>query len=211
MDEVDTMLSSLPEESPPPEIVLSAVRAFRYRAIAVVASLMAGFLILFVVLPSVGPDDLGVRAESLRTRGVTPLLVSAELETARVTLTELVMGDGEGYIHFIVEETGENSVVEVNFESVMISADGRFARSAVAEGQSLEVGAVDPALGECFVRGPDAASGWIRFEGDHDPDAPLTVVFSLFLVPPEAYETCGYETEGPPPTLRVEYPGEVSP
>ena len=210
MAEVDTILGSLPEESPPPEIVLSAVRVFRYRAVAAVVSLVAGVLVLFVVLPSFGPKDLGVRAESLRARGVTPLLVSAELETVRVTLTELMMGDGEGYIHFIVEETGENSVVEFSFENVMISPDGISLFSAESEGQGFEVGAVDPALGEYFVGGPDAASGWIRFEGDHDPEGPLVVVFSVLFVPPEAYQTGSFGFEGVPPVLRVEYPGEVN-
>ncbi len=210
MAEADTLLGTLPEESPPPEIVLSAVRAFRYRAIAALASLVAGLLVLFVVLPSLGTTDLGVKAESLRARGVTPLFVSAALENAKVTLTELVMGDGEGYIHFIVEETGENSVVEFDFENVMISPDGRSVFPAEAEGQSFEVGAVDPAIGDYFIGGPDAASGWIRFEGDHDPGGPLVVVFSLFFVPPDAYQTGSYEIEGPPPMLRIEYPGDVN-
>lgn len=208
MADTAELLRGLPEESPPPEIVLSAVRAFRYRATAVLASLVAGFLVLFVVLPSLGPEDLGVRAESLRARGVTPLFVSAQLGTVEVTLTELVMGDGEGFIHFVVEEHGDDVVVEFDFESVLISPDGISLFPTESEGQSLEVGAADPALGEYFVGGPDAASGWIRFEGEHDADGPLSVVFRVFFVPPEAFQTGSFGFEGLPPMLRVDYPGE---
>lgn len=64
MDDIEQALSGLPQESPPPEIVLAAVRAFRYRTIALVASIVAGALLLGVVWRFVGPENLGAEAGS---------------------------------------------------------------------------------------------------------------------------------------------------
>lgn len=205
MADTEELLSSLPQESPPPEIVLSAVRGFRYRAIATVSSLLLAALLIFVVLPSLATKDLGVRAEGLHIREVTPLFVSGQAADVKVTLTELIMGSGEGYVHFIIEELGDG-VAEVSFSNVLISptGEGVFAAES-SEGQSFEVGFVDSATATYYADVPDAVSGWLRFEGDHDPNGPLSVLFDVFLVPPEAFETGAFE--GTPVQLRIDYPG----
>lgn len=205
MTDAEKLLGDIGQESPPPEIVLSAVRAFRYRAIAVISSVILGAVVLLVVLPSLGTKDLGVRAEGLRAAEVTPLFVSAQAAGVKVTLTELLMGSGEGYVHFVVEEVGDG-VAEVDFNNVMVSPTGEALFPAESsEGQSFTVGSMTSEEALHFANGPNAASGWVHFEGDHDPTGPLSVLFDVFIVPPEAYETGSFDAAAI--RLRVDYPG----
>ena len=207
MADVDQMLRDLPEESPPPEIVLSAVRSFRYRVIAIVASVVAAALLLVLLQTVLRPDNIGAEAARLGPRGVTPLLVSGDVHSVVVTLVEVIQGDGVGYVHFLVEEGGEEIIVEVEPTEVLISPDGENLRQAESVGQSFEVGGLDQIGGAHYGGTPDAASGWIRFEGEHEPSGPLAVEFRVwFMAPGEIDPRDGYEAIAV--GLRIDVPGK---
>ncbi len=208
MSEVNRLLGQLPEESPPPEIVLSAVRSFRYRAVAIVSSMVAGILLVVVLAFTTGPDNLASEAGRLSPRGVVPLLVSGHLDSVKVTLVELVQGEDVGYIHFLVEEGGEEIIVEVEPVNVLISPEGQSLRQVDFDGQSFAVGALDQIGGSHYGGTPDAASGWIRYQGEHDAAGELAVHFRIwFLAAGDTDLQDGYEML--PRTLQINVPGEV--
>jgi hypothetical protein len=133
MSEPEALLADLPEESPPPEVVLLAVRAFRYR-------LMAG--VLLVAILGAGAYVLGTRVlhpETVEQRACrlprSPLGAYASIGDAHVLLAEVAYEyprSDEAYLHFFA--WGTNSTKNVYMRVVEVRIGGRKVRAFRAGG-----------------------------------------------------------------------------
>jgi hypothetical protein len=100
MTDPEDLLRDLPEESPPPEIVLAALRVFRYRAIAAVALAIA-----IVVTGVMVKNHLDAQSR-LRQR-----IATAEYTSGGVnTLGRLRNVDGVSVMYWELVTDGENRV-----------------------------------------------------------------------------------------------------
>ncbi len=201
MDDVERALRDLPEESPPPAIVLAAVRTFRYRAIATVAAIIAGVLLLGMVWNAIRPDNLGAEAASARNPTVVPILEVAEYDGIMIEVTEMVWDDGTGYLRFLAWDTGIHA--EVMIEPVAITTsegeriDVRFRTSLCLQNYTVPDG---PHIER------RTAGGWIKFDDpDHDPWGALSFEIELQVYPLEIVLEGG--ELGPFPTLTIRYEG----
>lgn len=124
MREPESLLRQEPDESPPTEIVLAAVRVFRYRLLAVIALGLALAVVGSAVVERLNANDrLLVEIANARYEGGT--LQARGLGEARrenaisVTAREIVTGplDGDGgpiYVHLIGrDDRGRGGVLDV--------------------------------------------------------------------------------------------------
>ncbi|VAW09640.1 hypothetical protein MNBD_ACTINO02-755, partial [hydrothermal vent metagenome] len=125
MTDPDDLLRKIPDESPPPEIVIAAVRAFRYRAIAVVASIIAAMFIATFALGKVGPSDVDAEVAAAVRDGadVVPVLTGAQYDGIFVSFSELVVDGNTGYARLLVWDTKGHA--EVDFDVVAIEIAGQ--------------------------------------------------------------------------------------
>lgn len=202
MDDVEQALSGLQEESPPPEIVLAAVRTFRYRAIAVVASIVAAVFVLGVAGRFLGPENLGAEVASLRGATTVPILAEAEYDGIRVTMTELVWREDTGHVRFVAVDNGSHA--EVDIEAIALtSSTGR--KHDLGPNSIVSVSNFETPQGDRIDRRTDA--GWVKFiDPDHDPYGPLSMELQLVEVPLEVVLEGGVVT-GPYPTLTIDHEG----
>lgn len=201
-DDIERVLGDLPEESPPPEIVLAAVRAFRYRAIAAVAAIIAGALLLGVVWRAIGPDNLGVEAASVRLPTTVPILATAEYDGISVAVTELVWDEGTGYLRYVAWDAGVHAEVDLTPVAITTSTGRRIDLESSSipnlenftspEGRSVE---------------QRTTGDWIKFsDPNHDPFGPLSLEIEIMEVPLEIVLNGG-ELHGPYPTITINYSG----
>ena len=201
-DDIELVLGDLPEEPPPPEIVLAAVRAFRYRAIATVAAIVAGALLLGVVGRALRPDNLGVEAASLRLPTTVPMLVTADYDGISVAVTELVWDNGTGYLRYLAWDTGNHAEVDLTPVAITTSTGRRI---------DLELGSspilenfTSPDRGRVVRR---TTGDWVKFDDpDHNPFGPLSLEIEVLDVPLDIV-LHGGEIRGPNPTITIHYPG----
>ena len=104
MADPEVLLQRLPEESPPPEIVMAALRVFRYRAIAAV--LLAVALVVSAILVKSQLDAnsrLQQKIAAARyTEGVISVSDIHDVDGANLMLYEIVRGDDqEAFVHII--------------------------------------------------------------------------------------------------------------
>jgi hypothetical protein len=102
----EQLVGDLPRESPPPEIVLAAVRVFRYRALIVLVLVAAlstiGVLVADRFLGPVSTDD--VVAAARHSGGTTTLALEQDVGDVRVLFWEIVSSSGapaKGFAHIL--------------------------------------------------------------------------------------------------------------
>jgi hypothetical protein len=121
-DEAEVALAGLPRESPPPEIVLAAVRAFRYRALATVAVLVAAVLVGGWVARSVfGFHPVEVRAAQARYAGGVQSVGAATVVQGVTVMLPEVAFDDRGHAYFqVLAMDAERRGVAIEVTSVRI-------------------------------------------------------------------------------------------
>src|SRR5687768_9771586 len=100
MHDTEDMLRSLPPESPPAEVVVAALRVFRYRAIAAIALACALVLSAFILKSNLDRDArLLERIGQIRyTSGATQTLNRLqEVDGVKVLLWEVVTDETSSY------------------------------------------------------------------------------------------------------------------
>ncbi len=100
-DETERLLRELPAESPPPEIVLAAVRVFRYRAIAVAAlAVMVAVLAVSILPRFLRPTTTDDEVAAVRRDGASQTLaLEQDVQGIHVLLWEIVWGKERSFVH----------------------------------------------------------------------------------------------------------------
>ena len=135
MRDPEELLRSLPPESPPPEIVMAAIRVFRYRAIAAIALACALVLSAFVVKGQIDEDSrLLERIGEIRytTGGVVAVNQLRDVNGVKVMLWEVVVDESDTtYVHALAwDARGRDFSIAISEPS----ADGRPATLGSVEG-----------------------------------------------------------------------------
>jgi hypothetical protein len=123
MDDTERLIRDVPSESPPPEIVLAAVRTFRYRAIAVV------FFVITAVIAGtwlghrlvVTPLTLDRIALAKAEHGWQPVFAEGEVAGVRVLFLEVIPEPdrAQAWAHVVAwDPAGREIFVEIRGFSV---------------------------------------------------------------------------------------------
>jgi hypothetical protein len=119
VNDPERLLARLPEESPPPEIVLAAVRVFRYRAIIAVVVVASLGAVTAAVLPRfLGPVTTSDAVAAVEHAGGSETLgLERDVAGAHVLLWDLVSTDRpttHGFVHVQAwDDQGRNLQVGV--------------------------------------------------------------------------------------------------
>jgi len=198
----EDLLHSFPEEAPPAEIVLAAVRAFRYRAIAIVASIIAAMLIATFAVGKIGPSDVDAEVAAAVRDGadVVPVLTGAQYDGIFVSFSELVVDGNTGYARLLVWDTKGRA--EIDFDVVAIEIAGQ--RQEIFSNSIANLMSYRDLDGVLRKRTSDA--GWFRFESSTGIKPPVALEVQLLIVPEEVV-LYGGDLDGPFPILRLEWSG----
>ncbi len=202
MTDPEDLLRGFPEESPPPEIVIAAVRAFRYRAIAIGASIIAAMFIATFALGKIGPSDVDAEVAAAMRGGadVVPVLTGAQYDGTFVTFSELVIDGNTGYARLLVWDT--KGYAEVDFDVVAIEIAGQ--RQEILSNSIANLVSYRDLDGMLRERTRDA--GWFQFESPTGIKPPVALEVQLLIVPEEVV-LYGGNLDGPFPILRLEWSG----
>ena len=207
-DDIERLLAPPPDEPPPPEIVLAAVRAFRYRAIAVVAATIAGFLVLGTGWRALGPDDPGAQAAGVRRPTVVPILQRAEYDGIVVEVTELTWDHdrGRGYLRYLAWDTRSHAEVAIDPAAITASSGLRTDLFQIGPPALQDYTSLDGLRVERRT-----TAGWLELvDPSHDPHGPLSIEFAV-TVYPLAYVLNPTSFDGPTAILTVEFAGGPTP
>jgi hypothetical protein len=133
MTEPEDLLREMPPESPPPEIVLSALRVFRYRAVAAVALALALVVSAFLIKGELDEDARFMEqvAGAMYDGGVSQDVQVRTVDGVEVMFWELVWGDGTVFVHVMAwDEGGRDFTIDI----VDPTLDGRRATSVGING-----------------------------------------------------------------------------
>ena len=126
MRDPEEMLRSLPPESPPPEVVMAAVRVFRYRAIAVIA-LACALVVSAVILKGHLDRDARLQERIGRIRyttgGTMDVHEFREVDGVEVVVWEIVVDEADSsYVHVLAwDDRGRDFSIDISDPE----ADGR--------------------------------------------------------------------------------------
>lgn len=156
----EQLLRELPDESPPPEIVLAAVRVFRYRAIAVIA-LAFGLTVsgIYAAHRFLGPVTTDDEVQAVRHGGETVTIASEQdVSGVHVMFWEVIWKGGKGFAHFQAwDPQNRNFGVEV--------------RNLTIRGRAVQV-VGGGGGGSCCK--PDSDEEWVQFADPTFPAAPIS-------------------------------------
>lgn len=192
------LLTSDSVEAPPEEIVLGAVRQFRYRTIVTVLIGLAGVLALVLIAQrlQMGPIDDDLESLLLnREATVTVVTGSHIVDGVEFRVTESIWADGVGYLRLMATETEPNRdepQVEVSVATV-----------SVEPSQQWSVNDVGGTLGRTpSARTTDA--WWVRYESATPPSGPIFIEAGVIAFPAEFIENGGV-FEADLTTVRIEF------
>jgi hypothetical protein len=171
----ERLLGELPVESPPPEIVLAAIRVFRYRALLALVLVTALSVIgVFVAQRYFGPvstDD--VIAAARHSGGAYPLALERDVGGIHVLLWEVVAADVRGgrrttaYLHLQA------------WDDFGASIELRVTRLAI---QGLAVPTTE--LGSAGSCCPSNEESWVQFVAPRGVAPPITADVRVISQPP---------------------------
>jgi hypothetical protein len=186
MAEPEDLLREMPPESPPPEIVLSALRVFRYRAIAAIALALALVVSAFVIKSELDEDARFMEqvGEAMHDGGVSQDVQVRTVDGVEVMFWELVWGDGTVYVHVLAWDEGGR---DFSLDILDPTLDGRRATS-VGINRS----------GGGSLSGITHTDLWEEFGSFEGPSADIT--FDVHVTGPDISGTTSFR-----------YPGEESP
>ena len=126
MSDPETLIRSMPKESPPTEVVVAAIRVFRYRAIVAVVLSVALVLSAFILKAKIDEDSrLQERIGQIRytTGGTITVNELHDVDGAKVTLWEVVVDEADSsYVHVLAwDERGRDFTLAITDPRV----DGR--------------------------------------------------------------------------------------
>ena len=135
MREPEDLLRSLPAESPPPEVVMAALRVFRYRALAVIA-LACAIVVSAFILKAKFDEDVRLLERIGRIQYTTGSSVTVadlrEVDGLQLMLWEVVLdGTKSSYVHVIARDEGGRAF---SLDIVDPEVDGRPTSLAAVEG-----------------------------------------------------------------------------
>lgn len=135
MPEPEDLLRSMPPESPPREVVMAAIRVFRYRAIAGIAIACALVLSAVILKGALDEDSqLLARIASSRyeTGGVISVAELADVDGVSVMVWEIVVDDSPtSFVHIQAwDQRGRDFAIAIDSPVV----DGQPASLAALEG-----------------------------------------------------------------------------
>ena len=163
----EQLLRDLPEQSPPPEIVLAAVRVFRYRAIAVIA-LAFGLTVsgIYAAHRFLGPVTTDDEVQAVRHGGQTVTIANEQdVAGVHVLFWEVIWKAGKGFAHFQAwDPQNRNFGVEVR----NLSVGGRPVQVVGGGGG-----------GSCCH--PDMDEEWVQFADPTFPEAPISADVAVTL------------------------------
>lgn len=164
MADPERLVRELPEESPPPEIVLAAVRTFRYRAVAAVSLAVALAVIGVTVVPRLmsallEPRDVEELAFRAGREGLAyDVAADAEVDGARVLLWQVLVGrEGRAYAQFLAWRPGDMPI-DLALRELRVGG-----REVEVTGGGGEASCCDPAVAEL----------WLEFEAEFPIGGPV--------------------------------------
>lgn len=192
------LLTSDSVEAPPEEIVLGAVRQFRYRTLVTILVGLAGVLALVLIAQrlQVGPIDDDLEALLLnRDATVSAITGSHVVDGVEFRVTESIWADGVGYLRVMATETVADRPepqVEVQIGNV-----------SVERSQQWTVHDAGGTLGRTpGARTTDA--WWVRYQSATPPSGSVFVEAHIIAFPADFIENGGVlETEVDP--VRLEF------
>lgn len=170
MNDAIAALESLEPESPPREVVLSALRLFRYRAIAAVAviALAIGALVWIAQIArgsTVNPEAQKVVEDS--RAAFQPAAGSAMVGTVRVTATEVASAPSGHAVRLVFEDVGTpEPVVDLDV-------------AAIRQG-SAELGPVVSIQSLGRREGRSSTAAWVPLDERADP---FTASIEILVLP----------------------------
>ena len=168
----ERMLRELPNESPPPEIVLAAVRVFRYRAIAVIA-LAFGLTVsgIYAAHRFLGPITTDDEVQAVRHGGRTVTIASEQaVSGVHVMFWEVIWKGGKGFAHFQAwDPQNRNFSVEV--------------RNLTIRGRPVQV-VGGGSVGSCCH--PDTDEAWVQFADPMFPAPRISADVAVSIRPEDA-------------------------
>jgi hypothetical protein len=185
------VLERQPLESPPEEIVLGAVRLFRYRAIATVTAIVAIAVIGYAVISAVSASDRQQRLDSVLTSPsaqVVALDAVGTVDGIEFRLTESVWDNGVGFVRVIATETrSDRSEPQVDIEvgevRVRFAGVNGEAVSSVVNQPSLTIGRSS----ETRATG----SFWVEYLSESPVGDTLSVRFIVVPIPQDFLDNGG--------------------
>ena len=123
-------LEQLPPESPPNEVVLTAVRIFRYRAIATVALLVVGVFALGWALTQLQGATIDSDLARLLADDEAQTIVLGAADVVdgfRVEAVELVWNEDRGFLQVLVSAPPDAAESEIGVSIAEVRVDGRSA------------------------------------------------------------------------------------
>lgn len=192
------LLTSDSVEAPPEEIVLGAVRQFRYRSLVTILVGLAGVLALVLIAQrlQVGPIDDDLETLLLnRDATVSAIEGSHLVDGVEFRVTESIWADGVGYLRIIATETMP--------ERAEPQLDVAIDNVSVEPGQQWSVNDVGGSLGRTpGARTTDA--WWVRYESATPPSGSIFVSAFVIAFPADIVENGGaFEADIDP--VRLEY------
>ena len=198
MTDPEQALAVPPDESPPPEIVLAAVRGFRYRTVAVISIGALATLLVMAVLARFRPGDIGTDAARAASQGaeVLPVLESGEYDGINVVVSEIVVEGDAVFLRYLAWDTKGHAAVEVHVAA--LETGGVRLEPSTTSFQDLSL---------CDVPGRRTTTGgWARFESPGRIEGPVSIEVEFLIWPEERCE--GSATiEGPYPRVRLHWEG----
>jgi hypothetical protein len=170
----ERLLGELPVESPPPEIVLAAIRVFRYRALLALVLVMAfsviGVLVAHRYFGPVTTDDVIAAA---RHSGATyPIALEQDIGGIHVLLWEVVVADvaadrrSTAYLHLQAwDESGASIQLRVTTLSI----------------QGLAVSTIE--LGSAGSCCPSNEESWVQFVAPRGVASPIAADVEVISQP----------------------------
>ncbi len=190
-------LEALGDEPVPAEIVLSAVRLFRYRAIATIGALVAGLLLVGLILTNVTDTGPSAQVAELEREPDSVRVVlgeSVEIEGIEITLTEVIWHEGTGFVRVVAQETlNGRPEPEVMVDIVSVETEDG-AVSSFPESSTLDLD-----------RRHAVAARWIQFDAAQPPVTYLAVDALVLPVPQEILDEGGELSSEDGTTTRIVY------
>jgi hypothetical protein len=164
MSDPETLIRSMPKESPPTEVVVAALRVFRYRAIVAVFLSVGLVLSAFILKSKIDEDSrLLERIGQIRytTGGTIAVNELRAVDGANVMLWEVVVdGTGSSYVHVLAwDERGRDFTLAISNAQV----DGRATTLGAIEGSGGGAARTHVDLWQ-EVRAPDDDPEELTFE-----------------------------------------------
>ena len=193
-DPIDELIQTA-DEPVPQEIVLSAVRLFRYRALATVGGILATVAVLglaLVLSSRTDPEDRGAALAGDREAVHIAVAESEVIGGVRIALTEIVWKDGTGFARITASTEIQPEFPEVMVEVLGVEALGE--TSSYPDSSTLDLDLRHQSAGR-----------WVEFSAPEVPWNDIAVEVLVLPVPREISENGGELSARSGTTAHIRY------